>query len=231
VLVVSSIDLTTKTPMMKPEEFLKSSIREDFTVNINNDYRYLKTGYYVSVHAETLGSTVMPRSDDIIAAYRTPIMLLKASKAGIPTMPYVVANSVRQIMSEIDFPVVLFAVNPFSYDGYRTAQNRSGLYRAFKSLGMNYKFTVCAQPLRGDLISANCLFGKCDQDNQVKRIAEQIYELFRIPIFKIHIQRVKDANYLCGLQPLKRQELSAPDLENISYEVSRMSSQGERLVG
>jgi hypothetical protein len=216
---------------MKPEEFLKSSIREDFTVNINNDYRYLKTGYYVSVHAETLGSTVSPRSDDIIAAYRTPIMLLKASKVGIPTMPYVVANSVKQTMSEIDFPVVLFAVNPFSYDGYKTAGNRSGLYRAFKSLGMNYRFAVCVQPLRGEMVSANCFFGKCKQNNQIRRISEQIYELFRIPIFKIHVQRVEDANFLCGLQPLKRQELSLLDVESISDEVSRMSSQGEHPVG
>ena len=230
-MVVSNIDFTTKTPTMKPEEFLKSSITEDFTLNINNDYRYLKTAYYVSIHAETLGSTVIPRGEDIIAAYRTPIMLLKASKAGIPAISYIVASSVKQIMSEIDFPVLLFAVNPFSYDGYKTAKNRSGLYRALKSLEMNYKFTVCAQPLRGEMISTNCIFGKCDQDNQVKRIAEQVYELFKIPICKIHVQRVKDVDYLCGLQPLKKQELSPRDLEIISDEVSRMSSQGERLVG
>jgi hypothetical protein len=57
VLVVSNIDLTTNVPVMKPSKFLEASI-EDFTLNINNDYRYLKTGYYVSLHAEILGNPV-----------------------------------------------------------------------------------------------------------------------------------------------------------------------------
>ncbi|MCJ7430883.1 RimK-like ATPgrasp N-terminal domain-containing protein, partial [Candidatus Bathyarchaeota archaeon] len=54
VLVVSNIGLTKNTSRMKPSAFLNSSIK-DFIVNVNNDYRYMKTGYYVSLHAEILG--------------------------------------------------------------------------------------------------------------------------------------------------------------------------------
>ena len=59
VLVVSNIDLTIDSLIMKPATFLDASIKEP-TLNISNDYRYLKTGYYVSLHAEVLGNPVIP---------------------------------------------------------------------------------------------------------------------------------------------------------------------------
>ena len=229
-LVVSNINLAKTTTTMKPTAFLKSSIK-DFILNLNNDYRYLKTGYYVSMYAEVLGNAVIPSSRSIIDASRTPILLLEASKTGIPTLPYVVTSSVKQIMSEFDFPVVIFAVNPFSYDGFRTAKNKSALYRAVKSLGMNYKFAVCAQPLRGEMISFKSIFGKCEQDQNLKEISEKVFNIFKIPICKLHIQRVNEEAFLCGLQPLKREEILSCDLKTISEEVSQMSNMGDHLIG
>ncbi len=81
VLVVSNIDLTTKIQVMKPATFLDSTIKEA-TLNINNEYRYLKTGYYVSMHAEVLGNRVIPSCENIIDSSRTPVFLLRAAKAG-----------------------------------------------------------------------------------------------------------------------------------------------------
>lgn len=229
-LVVSNIDLNTDLPLMNPATFLGSAIK-DFTLNINNDYRYLKTGYYVSVHAEIMGNTVIPSSTDIIDAYRTPILLLRASKAGIPTLPYLVTDSVKQIMSEFNFPVLVFAVNPFSFDGFKTAQNRSALYRAIKSLGMNYKFDVCAQPLKGEMFSFKSIFGECAQAESIRRISEQVYNVFKMPICKLHVQCVGADVYLCGLQPLSREELSPEDLEVVSQKLSQISKNGEPLIG
>jgi hypothetical protein len=215
---------------MKPSKFLESSIKE-FTLNLNNDYRYLKTGYYVSMHAEVLGNAVVPSSKDIIDASRTPILLLKASKAGIPTLACKTTSSAKQIMTEFKFPIVIFAVNPFSYDGFRIAKNRSALYRALKSLGINYKFTVCAQPLLGEMISIKSIFGKCDSpDQKLKELCRKVYEVFKIPICKIHVQRCKEETYLCGLQPLRREEIFPDDLETISEQISAMSST-VKLVG
>jgi len=140
-LVVSNIDLTNNLRVMKPAKFLASTIK-DSTLNISNDYRYMKAGYYVSLHAEILGNQVIPSCEDIIDANRTPILLLRAARAKIPTVPFVVTDSVKKITSELDFPMVIFAVNPFIHEGYKTANNKSALYRAVKSLGMNYKFAV-----------------------------------------------------------------------------------------
>lgn len=230
VLVVSNIDLTIDLHTMKPSTFLESSIK-DFTVNINNDYRYLKTGYYVSLHAEILGNLVIPSSENIIDASRTPILLLKASKAGIPTLPYLVTDSVKQIMSTFNFPVVVFAVNPFSYDGFKTAKNRSALYRAIKSLSMNYKFAVCVQPFIGEMVSVKAIFGKCEQKEGIEEISRRVYEVFRIPICKLHIQHIEEKSYLCGVQPLKKEELLPTDLNMISEGISQISKNGEFIIG
>ena len=150
-MVVSSIDLSDNLPKLSPQAFLESSIK-DTTINLTNDYRYLKTGYYVSLHAEVLGSNVIPSCENIIDSSRTPILLLRASRAKIPTIPFLVTDNVKKIIDEVGLPVVVFAVNPFIYQGYQIAKNKSALYRAMKSLGMNYKFTVCAQPLKASCI-------------------------------------------------------------------------------
>jgi hypothetical protein len=215
---------------MKPSVFLESSIK-DFTLNINNDYRYLKTGYYVSLHAEILGNHVIPSSENIIDASRTPILLLKASKAGIPTLPYLVTDSVKQIMSNFNFPVVVFAVNPFSYDGFKIAKNRSALYRAIKSLGMNYKFDVCVQPLFGEMTSVKSIFGRCEQAEDIGKVSRRVYEVFKIPICKMHVQRIEEKVYLCGVQPLKKEELFPSDLKMISEAISQLSKNGEFIIG
>jgi hypothetical protein len=227
VLVVSNIDLTSNLQVMKPSTFLDSTIKEA-TLNINNEYRYLKTGYYVSMHAEVLGSRVIPSCENIIDSSRTPVFLLRAARAGVPTLPVVVTDSVKKIINEIGFPALIFAVNPFIYGGYKVAHNKSSLYRAMKSLGMNYKFAVCAQPLKGELSAVKTYFGKTiNQGAATQEIAEKVYKIFGIPICKLYIQKTVDKAYLCGLQPVDKEELSEQDLKIISKEVSLISEQGE----
>jgi hypothetical protein len=229
VLVVSNIDLTDELNALKPSQFLESSIK-DTTININSEYRYLKTGYYVSLHAEVLGSKVIPSCENIIDSSRTPILLLRAARAKIPTMPFLVTDSVKKITDELQLPVVVFAVNPFIYSGYQVAKNKSALYRALKSLGMNYKFTVCAQPLTGEMYPVKSFLGKCQmEDEQISAITEKVYELFRIPVCKLHVQKAEEKAFLCGLEPLKENELSKSDLEIISKEIMLISQQDEHL--
>lgn len=228
-LVVSNIDLTEELKIMKPSEFLDSTTK-GFTININNDYRYLKTGYYVSLHAEVLGNKVIPSSENIIDSSRTPILLLRAARAGVPTLPFVVTDSVKKIIADIGLPAVIFAVNPFIYNGFEVAHNKSGLYRAMKSLGMNYKFDVCATPLKGQMHTVKSFFGKSPQaDSEVSIISEKVYDLFKIPICKLHIQTVDGKAYLSGLQPIKEEELTPNDLEIISKEIMLISQQGEYI--
>lgn len=227
VLVVSNIDLRINVHLMKPSKFLKSSVR-DVILNINNDYRYMKTGYYVSLHAEILGNKVIPSTENIMDAYRLPILLVKASKSGVPTLPYLVTDSVKQIMTEFAFPVVVFAVNPFSFKGFKIAHNRSSLYRAVKSLSMNYRYAVCVQPLYGKMASYKVFFGKCDVDDGgiVDEISRKVYKTFNIPLCKLHIQHVGGEAYLCGFQALGMEEISPSDSKVISSEIMEISEKG-----
>src|SRR4030066_1351429 len=215
---------------MKPSKFLESTIK-DFTININNDYRYMKTGYYVSLHAEILGNKVIPTSENILDTNRTPILLPRAQRAGIPTLPFIVTDSIKKITSELGFPVVVYAINPFIHDGYKTANNKTALYRAVKSLGMNYKFAVCAQPLKGEMHTFKSFFGKCSDDHEAQNIAERVYALFKIPICKLYIQKVDGKGYLSCLQPIEKNELAPNDLRTISKEVSLIPMHGEFISG
>jgi hypothetical protein len=138
---------------------------------------------------------------------------------------------VKRIVTELGFPVVAFAVNPFIHDGYKIADNRSALYRVVKSLGMNYKFAVCAQPLKGEMITFKSIFGRCNQDREAKMISEKVYALFKIPVCKLHVQKIEDRAYLSGLEPLGKGEISAYDLRTISEETSLISKQGEPFSG
>ena len=229
VLVVSNIDLDDDLNALNPSQFLESSIK-DTTININYEYRYLKTGYYVSLHAEVLGNNVIPSCENIIDSSRTPILLLRATRAKIPTTPFLVTDSVKKIITELNLPVVVFAVNPFIYAGYQVAKNKSALYRVMKSLGMNYKFIVCAQPLFGEMLTVKSFFGKSQlQDKQISAVTEKIYELFKIPICKVHVQKTEGKVFLCGLEPLKENELSKNDKELISKEIMLISQQGEHI--
>jgi hypothetical protein len=213
---------------MKPSTFLNSSVR-DFVLNIDTDYRYMKTGYYVSLHAETLEDPVIPSSVDIIDANRVPVLLVRAAKAGILTAPYLVTDSVKQIISEFGFPVVLFPVNPFSFNIFKTAKNRSALYRAFKSLSMTYKYAVCAQPLMGEMISFKSIFGKCQLDEATREISERVYELFKIPICKLYVQRANGKSYLSAFHPLTMEEILPSDVRMVSEMIFQVSKKGEHL--
>jgi hypothetical protein len=96
---------------------------------------------------------------------------------------------------------------------------------------MNYKFDVCAQPLKGEMISLKSIFGKCELGGDASKISKKVYEVFKIPICKLHIQNVGGEAYLCGFQPLKNEEISPHDLKMISGEISQLSKNGEKLVG
>jgi len=226
-LVVSSFDLTSNLRVLTHAKFLASTLK-DTTLNLTTDYRYMKTGYYVSLHAEILGNRVIPSSENIIDSSRTPILLLRAEKAGIPILPFIVTDSIKKIIAALEFPVVVYAINPFIHDGYKTANNKTALYRAVKSLGMNYKFTVCALPLRGDMFTVKAVFGKCET-HEFNELAQKVYELFKIPLCKLHVQKAEGKAFLCGLEPLNETQLTQSDLETISKEILLISQQEEHL--
>jgi hypothetical protein len=96
---------------------------------------------------------------------------------------------------------------------------------------MNYKFAICAQPLKGDMHTFKSFFGKCSEETEIQNIAEKVYKFFQIPICKLHVQKVNGKAYLSALQPLSQTELASNDLNTISQEVSLISQQGDNVSG
>lgn len=219
--MVSDIDFPINAPRMKNDEFLKSSAR-DFILNINADYRYMKIGYYVSLRAEVLGNKVIPPSSSAIDAYRIPILLLRASIAGIPTAPHLVTDSVNDITSEFNFPVVVFPVISFSHVNFKVAQTKSSLYRIVKSLSMNYRYPVCAQPFSGEIVSFKSVFGESDL-KEAWELAEGFYEEFKVPICRLYAQKIENRLCLCGAGPMNIEELDSFDLRLISERIAMLS--------
>jgi len=203
------------------EEYLNSTLR-DSVINVQPDYRYMKLGYYVSVYAESRENRVIPRCTDIIDAYNNAVLLLRSERRGIPVPIHVATNSMEEILGRLDFPMVLFPLNPFSYDIFRTVDSKGELTDAMRSLGMNFRYPVSAQALSNrQMLAVKSIFGSVELE-EAGPIAERVYEEFRIPLCKIYIQRGEGKCYLCGVSPLQPTDLKPSDLETIRKKIVEM---------
>ncbi len=217
-LVVSGLRLPdNKFGNLSPESFLESQVR-DSILNLQPDYRYMKIGYYVSMHAEVLGNSVIPTCQDILDVYKTPILLLRAGKRGMRVTPHIVSDNVKDIEFEVSLPMVIFPLNPFSNGGYKVVHSEGSLYRAVRSFGMNGKYPVCAEYLLGSLESTKFLFGSVENP-LLQEMAAEVYAEFRLPVFQLLAQIVEGQPYLCNVLPMHPEELTASDMEILSKRV------------
>ncbi len=84
-LVSSNNDLTDYSLL----EFLSmGNIDSDSILNLLGDYRYLRLGYYVSLHAELLNLPAIPTIKNILDAFKILFSLLGARKVRISIILY-----------------------------------------------------------------------------------------------------------------------------------------------
>jgi hypothetical protein len=81
----------------------------------------------------------------------------------------------------------------------------------------------------GEILSFKSIFGKCPLE-EARKISEQVYKTFKIPICKLHVQHTEKGIYLCGLQPLRREEISAQDKKIISEEIYQLLKNGDSFI-
>lgn len=185
-----------------PFAFLETTIKNDI-LNVSHDYRYQKMGYYVSMHAELCGCNVTPRCSDILDTHRNPLLMIRASRAGIPCLPYrLVAGDERNM----GYPALCFAVNPYTCNSVTQVKTESQLYRTLKSLSVNNRYPVSVQPLVGEVKEAVQVFGETDVP-EARSIAKKFYETFRIPIGKLIVQMVDGEAKLCHFEPTTKKEV------------------------
>ena len=220
IVVVSDIRVSLpNVETIGARRFLGQSIKNQHVVNLSPDYRYMKMGYYVSLHAELMGDRVIPKCSDALDVYRPPILLLRASKAGIPVSQYIVTDSAEEVIARFDAPVMIFSLKPFPTYGFEVVRSKSILNGVMKRITMNRRYTVCVEPLLGKVVSLESIFGApinletmaiCD--GEIRNITERVYSGFSLPLFKAYLQMEGDHACLCGLDPVKKlRRLSADE--------------------
>ncbi len=185
-----------------PFLFLRQPVH-DSVLNINHDYRYLRMGYYVSAHAETFGVEVTPNCTEIMDAYRNPLLMEKAKRHGLRTNDYSLVTSVR---GEIDSPVVLFAVNPFTNNSMKVVESSSILPGMVKRMSMDARFPVSLHPLTGEVVEFIQMFGESTNE-ETEEFAKKFYEVFNIPICKLIVQIDNGGVVLNHCEPAMKKEV------------------------
>jgi len=160
-------------------------------------------GYYVSAHAETFGVDVTPNCTEIMDAYRNPLLMEKAKRHGLRTNDYRLITSVR---SEIDSPVVLFAVNPFTNNSMKVVKSGSKLPGMIKRMSMGARFPVSLHPLTGEVVEFIQMFGESTNE-ETEEFAKKFYEVFNIPICKLIVQIDDGGVVLNHCEPAMKKEV------------------------
>jgi hypothetical protein len=197
-----------------PLFFLRQPVY-DSVLNINNDYRYLRMGYYVSAHAETFGVEVTPNCTEIMDAYRNPLLIEKAKRNGIRTNEYRLITSAK---SEINAPAVLFAVNPFTNNSMKVVDSTSKLPEMIKRMSMGARFPVSLHPLTGEVLEIIQMFGESTNE-ETCGLTKKFYEVFNIPICKLVVQIDDGDVVLNHCEPAMRKEVKWDIVHDKMHEI------------
>ena len=166
-----------------PLFFLRQPVQEN-VLNINHDYRYLRMGYYVSAHAETYGVDVTPGCEEIMDAYRNPLLIEKARRNGLPVNGY---RLITKPKDDLSAPALLFAVNPFTNNSMKIVKSGSGLPRIIKKMSFDARFPVSLHPLTGEVLEIIQMFGESTRE-ETSEFAKKFFDIFNIPICKLVVQ-------------------------------------------
>lgn len=186
----------------RPLPFLKRSVC-DSVLNVNHDYRYLRMGYYVSSHAETFGVNVTPGCAEILDAYRNPLLIDKARKYGLLTTGY---RLITKLKDELNIPVVLFAVNPFTTNSMKVVNSGEDLHAVIKKMSMDARFPVSLHAITGEIKEIIQMFGVSTND-ETSEFARKFFEIFNIPVCKLVVQ-ISDGNVILNhCEPAAQKEV------------------------
>ncbi|VVB91297.1 Uncharacterised protein [uncultured archaeon] len=199
-----------------PFLFLRQPVH-DRVLNINHDYRYLRMGYYVSAHAETYGVDVTPGCNEILDAYRNPLLIEKARRNGLLTGGY---RLITKPKDDLNTPAMLFAVNPFTNNSMKIVKSGSKLPEMIKKMSMNERFPVSLHPVQGEVHEIVQMFGEstCEETNEFTR---RFYEIFNIPICKLIVQ-IDDGNVILNhCEPAMKNEVKWDIVRNKVHELRK----------
>ncbi len=180
-------------------------------VNLSGDYSYLSSGYYDSLDTELSKVGVIPTTQDILDAYVVPIAMEKARVNELATPHYDIITD--KLPSP---PMMAYPVNPFFSTGELITE-KENLEQRRKALSMTGKYAVLCQKLEGDyrIDVVRCVMGKC-LNEAYEIFAQDVFEIFRIPLMRIRVIVVAKEYQLSAIEPLKYGDLTLNEKKLLS---------------
>lgn len=179
-------------------------------LNLAGDYEYLSAGYYASLDAELAGERMLPTPEEALDAYVVPILLVKASAAGMAVPEATIVTDRFPTP-----PFLAWPIHPFSSKGEvildaATLEARRG--------GLTYagKYAVACQRLPADyrLDTIRVVLGGCDVP-ELAELASEAFRVLRLPLMRLRVIVSADAYLLAAVGPLAFDELTVDERTRI----------------
>jgi hypothetical protein len=187
-----------------PEEFIANKYPlkpSELIINLSQDLRFLKYGYYISLHA----NRVVPAIKDLFDLYCPPLIFKRLEgKLSIIKL---------KILDEAPLEagkVIIFPVNQLNKTRYFIARNNFEKQIYYEAASLHHRYPVAVLPLKNKLKEFAVIFGECSHRNkEYAAIAKLIYSELKIPIFKLLMQGRKFSGALpCSLKQLNSEEFN-----------------------
>lgn len=200
----------TRAPV-KPERALNRDAVFELWYNnvhqiISENYSYKTESYYTILRHELEGKPVRPSSSSVLDAYVVPICLERANLAGLPVCEWGISQGY------VPHPSILYGLNYFADSSeYYVVRDDAKAAEATRHLTNKGKYPFCYQKLKENSTLSTCIsvFGKtAGKCRDVERLAEQVYEVFAIPLVTMVTITEGETHRLSSLSPTRYCQLS-----------------------
>lgn len=172
---------------------------------ITEGYFYKSDAYYTILDHEMRGVAIEPSSSAVLDAYVVPICLEKASLAGIPVCEWGISHTFTPT------PAIVYGLNYFatSAEHFIVVDNDSSK-SVIKHITNNGKYPFCFQklPEGAEFFTCTAVFGNISEGpGGAREIAEQVYDVFRIPLVSMVLVKTGSGFRLSALTPTRYSKL------------------------
>jgi hypothetical protein len=163
---------------------------DDCYVNLAGNYDYLELPYYVSQDYEGRGEDIHPTCQEMIDAYVTPLLLVKARLAGMQVPEHYISNGY------FEPPVVIDPVNPFMSRSQVVL--KPGRENAVaKSMTRNFTYAICCQdmPPGSRVVYFRSVLG-WSSAVRYRQLSRHVWDVFRIPLARVRAVLTEEGDIL-----------------------------------
>jgi len=176
---------------------------------ISEDYSYKTEPYYTILSYELAGKTVKPASSAVLDAYVVPICLERAGRAGIPVAEWGISQGY------VPLPSIIYGLNYFATSADFSIVRDDGKAREVIAHVTNKgKYPFCYQKIPPGATVHTCvsIFGRtADSCAAIAGLAQEIYQLFSIPLVTMVFLKCENDYFLSSLSPTKYSRISGDE--------------------